>query len=475
MRTAVVTIPLIMASVTSAMDPPEILWERTYPNRLLDVRETQSGDYVCAGWELSSGLWKCVFCYDENGEVVWEFHDPEHPKFYVAYAVIQLPGGEIVAVGTGLQEESSSQTSLAITKLSSAGNRIWTRVYEFPDRKTYGSRVTLLPDGGFAVCGYSQEDEEMTQALVLRTDAQGDTLWTREWGWDWQDAAMGVVYHEDTLLVLMRGRLEGDPYSTYFLRYSMSGDLLSEHRMSELPDGFNRLGIDMCEASDGGLLILTEYGPVVIAHTDYFGNVDWMFGPPGGAQPYGQSVSTTMDGGILFGGLSLDIPPEEDISDSYNRDTPHGMVTRHDSLGNELWRDYVYNSGCIAIYSVRQLSQGGYIAAGRTSSQGFLMRYAPELGVEEEGFSSGVAITGLTPNPSCGTVTVGFIMPGQGETVIQVFDLTGRLVDEIAGGVFPAGEHTVTWTPSPALAAGCYLVRVASEGVMDTETCVLLR
>jgi len=231
----------------------------------------------------------------------------------------------------------------------------------------------------------------------------------------------------------------------------------------------------MCEASDGGLLILTEYGPVVIAHTDYFGNVDWMFGPPGGAQPYGQSVSTTMDGGILFGGLSLDIPPGEDISDSYTRDTPHGMVTRHDSLGNELWRDYVYNSGCIAIYSVRQLSQGGYIAAGRTASQGFLMRYAPELGIEDGSFSSRVAIRSLTPNPSHGTVTVGFSIPGQGEAVIQVFDLTGRLVDEIAGEVFSAGEHTVTWASSPGLSGGCYIVRVASEGVMDTATCVLLR
>ena len=263
--------------------------------------------------------------------------------------------------------------------------------------------------------------------------------------------------------------MEGDPYSTYFLRYSMSGELLSEHRMSELPDGGNRLGMDMCEASDGGLLILTEYCPV-IAHTDYYGSVDWMFSPPAGSQPYGQSVSTTMDGGILYGGQTTPWYPKRAENLQYS-----GMVTRHDSIGNELWRDYVYNSGCHAIYSVRQLSQGGYIAAGRTATQGFMMRYAPELGVEEEDFSSGVAITCLTPNPSYGMVTVGFSIPGQGETVLRVYDLSGRLVDEIAEGVFSAGEQTVIWTPSPSLAAGCYLVRIAFEGVIDTETCVLLR
>jgi hypothetical protein len=311
----------------------------------------------------------------------------------------------------------------------------------------------------------------MDQAWILRTDAQGDTLWTREWGWEKQDRAIGILCIDNTIIVLTSGRLEGDPGGTYLLRYSMDGELLHQYRIPELQGEY---GMDMCEASDGGLLILTEYCPV-IAHTDYYGNVDWICGPPAGAQPYGQSVSTTMDGGILYGGLSLNVPSAEDGPVNRTGDIAHGMVTRHDSLGNELWRDYVYNSGCIAIYSVRQLSQGGYIAAGRTSSQGFLMRYAPELGVEDEGVSSGVLITGLTPNPFNGTVTVGFRVPGQGETVLRVYDLSGRLVDEITEGVFSAGEHTVVWTPSTALAAGCYLVRIASEGVVDTETCVLLR
>jgi len=469
MRTAVVTIPLIMASVTFAMDPPEILWERTYPNRLLDVRETQSGDYVCAGWELSSGLWKCVFCYDENGEVVWEYHDPEHPKFYVAYAVIQLPGGEIVAVGTGLQEESSSQTSLAITKLSSTGNKIWTRVYEFPDRKTYGSRVTLLPDGGFAVCGYSQEDDEMTQALVLRTDSQGNTLWTREWGWEYNDSALGILYLDEGLTVLMQGRLESTSSGPHLIRYDMDGNLLWETAITELSGKYAR---DLCEASDGGLLSLTEYAPVIIAHMDYYGNVEWMFTPPGiGMPPKGYSISITMDGGIIYGGQNTPWYPDQAEIDEYS-----GMISRHDYLGIEIWHDYIYNSNCNAIFVVRQLVNGGYIAAGSTSiSDGILMKYAPELGVEDEGFSPGVAINTLIPNPSHGTVTVNFSLLVQGEAVIQVFDLTGRLVDEIAGEVFSAGEHTVTWASSPGLSGGCYIVRVASEGVMDTATCVLLR
>ncbi len=307
-----------------------------------------------------------------------------------------------------------------------------------------------------------------TRPWILRTDSQGDTLWTREWGWEYNDSALGVLYLDEGLTVLMQGRLESTTGGPHLVRYDMDGNLLWETAIPELA---GKHAQDMCEASDGGLLSLTKYAPVMIVHMDYFGNVDWMITPPGiGMPPEGYSISTTMDGGIIYGGQNTPWYPNRDKNLQYS-----GMISRHDSLGNELWRDYVYNSGCIAIYSVRQLSQGGYIAAGRTASQGFLMRYAPELGIEDGSFSSRVAIRSLTPNPSHGTVTVGFSIPGQGEAVIQVFDLTGRLVDEIAGGVFPAGEHTVTWAPSPGLAGGCYIVRVASEGVMDTATCVLLR
>jgi len=470
MRTAIMTIPLIMASVTSAMDPPEVMWELTYGSVFYDVRETSSGDCVVAGRRWSDYA-RTVFLYSPSGELLWEYSS--YPASLLNYSILELPEGGFVAVGYGTAEPGGTPVSLSIQKISAEGDSVWTRLYELPDNcRGCAYAVAPLPDGGFAVCGNKDPVEGMDQAWILRTDSQGDTLWTREWGWEYNDSALGVLYLDEGLTVLMQGRLESTTGGPHLVRYDMDGNLLWETAIPELA---GKHAQDMCEASDGGLLILTEYGPVVIAHTDYFGNVDWMFGPPGGAQPYGQSVSTTMDGGILFGGLSLDIPPGEDISDSYTRDTPHGMVTRHDSLGNELWRDYVYNSGCIAIYSVRQLSQGGYIAAGRTASQGFLMRYAPELGIEDGSFSSRVAIRSLTPNPSHGTVTVGFSIPGQGEAVIQVFDLTGRLVDEIAGGVFPAGEHTVTWAPSPGLSGGCYIVRVASEGVMDTATCVLLR
>jgi hypothetical protein len=467
MKTAVITIPLIMASVTFAMDPPEVMWERVYfPEEEYTsfkyIEEIDNGNLL-ATMSASISPSNAFYCLSSDGDFLWAARsDLNHQGGSVVH---ELPGGDFIVTGFG-RVSPSSGIGLLLSKFDSSGQEIWTRLYNKAGGSEHGTDITQLPDGGYAICGDIDPTEGMDQAWVLRTDSQGDTLWTREWGWEKQDRARGILCIDNTITVLTSGRLEGDPGGTYLVRYSMDGELLHQYRIPELQGTY---GMDMCEASDGGLLILTEYGPVVIAHTDYYGNVDWMFSPPAGSQPYGQSIATTMDGGIIYGGLTTPWYPNRDQNLQYS-----GMVTRHDSLGNELWRDYVYNSGCIAIYSVRQLSQGGYIAAGRTSSQGFLMRYAPELGVEEEGFSSGVAITGLTPNPSYGMVTVGFSLPGQGETLLRVYDLSGRLVDELAEGVFPAGEHTVTWAPSPGLSGGCYIVRVASEGVMDTETCVLL-
>jgi hypothetical protein len=378
----IISLPFVSAASAATMSPPAIEWERLYGSTFLDVRETNNGDYVIAGRRWYNYA-RTLFLYSPTGEKLWE--SSVYPYNHVSFAVIQLESGDYVATGYGTSDESSTQYSLSIYKASPDGQALWSKVYELEDAsKSYGRDIVELPDGGFAICGDIDPAEGMNQAWILRTDSQGDALWTREWGWIKWDRARGILCVDDVITVLCSGRLEGDPSGTYIVRYSLNGDLLSEYRIPEMQ---GRYGFDMCEASDNGLLIVNNYHPDIF-HTDYLGNYQWQFEPPGWGSNYGWSVTTTMDGGILFGGENAEYIPLGDSKTELS-----GMISRHDSQGNELWRDYVYNSGCTAIYSARQLSCGGYIAAGEAWSpengqQGFLIKYAPETGIESGGVSS---------------------------------------------------------------------------------------
>ncbi|MCD4706179.1 MAG: T9SS type A sorting domain-containing protein, partial [Candidatus Sabulitectum sp.] len=191
-------------------------------------------------------------------------------------------------------------------------------------------------------------------------------------------------------------------------------------------------------------------------------------------QANGWSIDTTMDGGIIYGGENYWLDPLES-----GKTEESGMVCRLDSQGNNLWWDFVYNSGCTHIYSIRQLSQGGYIAAGQAwtlenGTQGILIKYAPETGIESSDVSPTVEISEISPNPFFSNLNITCNLPEQTNASLTVYDLGGRIVDVAEAGSFPAGEHTVQWIPSEELSAGCYLIRLQTDTGRDVRNCVYL-
>jgi hypothetical protein len=76
-----------------------------------------------------------------------------------------------------------------------------------------------------------------------------------------------------------------------------------------------------------------------------------------------------------------------------------------------------------------------------------------------------VVLSPVFPNPFTAATQVRFTLAAAGPVRLNVFDLRGRLVDEILRGeVFATGDHTVNWDgrdgTGQAVAAGIYLIRV---------------
>ncbi len=459
-----VSLLLLLTTAAKAMDPPAVEWEELYGSVFRDVQETDSGDYVVAGRRWYNYA-RTLFLFSSEGDYIWEAS--VYPYNHASFAVIQLESGDFVATGYGVSESSSSQYSLSIYKISSEGDALWSKVYEFEDNaKSYGNSLIELPDGGFAVCGRIDPTEGMDQAWILRTDAQGDTLWTREWAYTSWATAVSILFHDNSLLVLAQGNTPTTPGGPHLLKYDMDGNLLWETNFPDWPGTVTPGAEAMCEASDGGLLLMDNYWPTIM-HTDYEGNPDWWFWPPGASQPYGYSVSTTMDGGILYGGEQTEIVGNDPLSWG-------GMISRHDSLGNLLWYDDLTRFSCIKIYSARQLSQGGYIAAGETGAQGFLIKYAPELGFESEESSPSLEISSISPNPFSAVTEIQFSLVEAGYASLTVFDLNGRVVDILGEGVFTEGEHTLQWAPE-GIASGCYMIRLTTEHGSVIENMIFIK
>jgi len=88
-------------------------------------------------------------------------------------------------------------------------------------------------------------------------------------------------------------------------------------------------------------------------------------------------------------------------------------------------------------------------------------------------------LSNISPNPGDGPVVVGFGLKRGAAIVIEVYDVQGRRVTELARGVWPGGTHVVLWNgqthdgkPAPP---GLYVLRYAHPGGESRLAFVRLR
>jgi len=196
----------------------------------------------------------------------------------------------------------------------------------------------------------------------------------------------------------------------------------------------------------------------------------------------GLSLNPTKDGGYIFSGWEgLSQPPlylDEHSPPSDTDDlTEDGWLVKLDSLGNTEW--HIRNElGIGNIFNcARQLQGGGYIVAGYVGStsgpNGYLLRYAPETGIEEGEISPSFAFD-ISPNPFSSSLGISNSLPEAGQVELSVYDLTGRLVENLVSGSLSAGESTSVWNPDPSFPNGCYLIVLDVSGERAVRRCVKL-
>jgi len=468
-----ITFAVVLLFFTSILSfaQPGIVWERTYFTGNItsfeDVHETSDGGFIVAGLLHSGPLENaCVFRFNSIGDPLW--YVSANWDYQKAQWIEELSDSGFIATGVCRVNPGDSY-AFHLLRIDRDGEIVWSKVYDIENSTEYGTCVTPLPDGGFAVCAYRSSTSSGRQAWILRTDMNGDTLWTREWGWDYNDEARRIIFEDGGLTVLTQGRLETTSGGPHIVRYDLDGNLLWE---TPIPDMYGYYGRDMCYSPlDGCYTIVTYYGPW-IAHTDSLGVCEWIIPGRGASNPRGYSINTTMDQGYIYAGQST--PDPETPGTTYS-----GMIVKYDSEGNEMWWDYVYNSDCDGLFSARQLSQGGYIAAGianslTTSREGYLIRYEPEVGIEGGGGLPGTVQLEVSPNPFSSSLGISFNLPETAQVELSVYDFTGRLVENLESGSISAGENISVWNPDPSLPNSCYLIVLDTFGERAARRCVKL-
>ena len=98
---------------------------------------------------------------------------------------------------------------------------------------------------------------------------------------------------------------------------------------------------------------------------------------------------------------------------------------------------------------------------------GSLGRVAVE---EDQTLPKGTITMAAGPNPTSSNMNIKFALAGDHRDVrAQIFDVSGRLVEELARGPMNGGPHSIRWAPKN-LPTGSYFFRLTTEDGQKLNT-----
>jgi len=193
---------ILLWSVNIFAQAPDTLWTRTYGGAESDasysVQQTTDDGYIIAGWTNSFGAGNSdvyLIKTDENGDTIWTktYGGTEYDE--VNEVQKTSDGGYIIAGGT--YSFSAGNCDVYLIKTDADGDTVWTKTYG-GIHGDYAYSVRQTSDGGYIIIGGTHPTGlEMGDVYLIKTDMNGDTIWTKIYEHDGYDYAYSVQQTSD--------------------------------------------------------------------------------------------------------------------------------------------------------------------------------------------------------------------------------------------------------------------------------------
>ncbi len=349
----------------------QITFQKTFGGANIDagyaVQQTTDGGYIITGWTQSFGAGTSdvyLIKTDSNGDTLWT-------KTFggtaadVGLAIQQTTDGGYIITGW-TQSFGAGSYDIYLIKTNSAGNLLWTKTIGGANQNL-GYSVQQTTDGGYIINGNVQIIPfGFYYVHLIKTNANGDTLWTKTFGGT--TGGEGWCVHQTTdggyIITGKTTSFGSGAYDAYLMKTDVNGNLLwtKTYGNSNYDEGTS-----VQQTTDGGYIftggttrLSSGYSDVLLIKTNSNGDTLWTKSFGGAYHDYGYSVKQTSDGGYIVAGRT----------DKFGTGSNDGYLIKTNANGDSLWTttfDLLDND---ENYSVQQTTDGGYIIAGLTTSFG---------------------------------------------------------------------------------------------------------
>lgn len=235
--------------------------------------------------------------------------------------------------------------------------------------RDYGGAVIQTSDTGYVICGSMNIGDDNDDAILIKTNKFGDTLWTTTYGGIYKDCAIDMQILNDSGYILCgytnrHGNFSYEWMDLYLVRTNSIGDTLwTKTIKSENSPLADEKGYRVRQTNDNGFVICgfakkLDNSNIWLVKTDSIGDTLWTRKYPSFPQAYGRGVAQTADGGFIIVGEQF-VPP------TYNYDA---IIIRTNWLGDTLWTRVIEGQYAQKLHSVIVEPNNDIIACGTFSS-----------------------------------------------------------------------------------------------------------
>lgn len=421
-----------------------IIWQKLYGESGDDISvsafETPDKNYLVIG--STNSFSKMANDYDiyllklsVNGDTLYTKTVGTDSTYERAYSSIITSDNNILVVGT-IQSFSDGILNMLVIKMDHSGNIIWQKTFG-GDVVEIGESVLETADNGFLITGETTSFGITTpfysNVYFVRTDANGDSLWTRYYGNTWDDFARSIIAVDDN-------------------SYIVSGWYAT-----------NGAGV-----SDFYALRIQDNGDTVWTH---------LYGGFGYEYSF-DIVKTENDDFILIGNTNSSGAGSYDI-----------YLVNIDSSGDTIWTktfgSSIYEN---AIGSLKS-DDGDYIIYGQrkpfsiSNVSDILLAKIKLDGtsdIDETSYSlpSGFKLEQNFPNPFNPTTIIKYSIPNSAITQIKIYDIIGIEISTLVNEFKQAGNYEIEFNAESSagrLPSGIYFYRIISGEYSDTKKMILLK
>ena len=483
-----VIIQILIFSFLFSQTIPDSLWFNTYGGNLSEkaysLIQTSDNNFVFTGNSQSFGNgYDNVYLVktDENGNELWG-KTFSRSNWDFGYSVYETFDGGFIITGQTLSDNSGNY-DIYLIKTDANGDTLWTKAIDNSFYE-YGRSVIQTNDGGFLITGWGQTPNSGIKLILFKTDGNGNVLWNNYIGGEFSSCGNSIQQTSDGGFIITGYITSNEaPADLYLVKTNVNGDTLWTKRFSE---NGNCYGNDVKQTNDDGFIIAgyVEYNvddsDIYLIRTNEYGDTLWTktIGdlPDCGAE----SIQQTNDDGFIISGWKHEIG-----SGHYDI-----YVLKTDNFGDTLWSKSFGGDYNDVAFDLVVDNEGEFIITGYTDSypspgncSAFLLKLGYETGTDNIINSSHYSMVNYPNpfNPDLIGTTIYFTTETTKDTEIIIYNIKGQKIKtfQIAQSEIHNPNYVV-WDGNDnlgrKLSNGIYLYQLKiGSNIIDTKKCLLMK